>query len=302
MKTFQRRARSGSQAGTTAFTLIELLVVIAIIAILAAILFPVFAQARAKARQASCLSNTKQIGTATMMYSQDYDEALPPYRIRVRGNRTTNPYHADAKVGSTTKETIFINQLLYPYTKNDGIWVCSSNPQGWVNIDNKTGATGTFQSYGGQNSYAANYYAYKGFDSRNASNPAVSLAALAAPSDTVGMVDAMYYNALPQGPDGAPCALAGDTSGTAEVKTSWYPQYWKNIGNSYLCFGDSHCKVPTNQQAIEAGKSRHSGMINVIWMDGHSKAMNYEKLVKDVGLNFNSATSVWYPYNGGSPG
>jgi len=62
----------------SAFTLIELLVVIAIIAILAAILFPVFAQAREKARQASCLSNEKQLGTAMIMYVQDFDEAFPP--------------------------------------------------------------------------------------------------------------------------------------------------------------------------------------------------------------------------------
>jgi prepilin-type N-terminal cleavage/methylation domain-containing protein/prepilin-type processing-associated H-X9-DG protein len=61
-----------------AFTLIELLVVIAIIAILAAILFPVFAQARAKARQATCLSNQKQLGLAILAYAQDYDETLPP--------------------------------------------------------------------------------------------------------------------------------------------------------------------------------------------------------------------------------
>jgi prepilin-type N-terminal cleavage/methylation domain-containing protein/prepilin-type processing-associated H-X9-DG protein len=61
------------------FTLIELLVVIAIIAILAAILFPVFAKAREKARQSSCLSNEKQLALAIMQYVQDYDETMPMY-------------------------------------------------------------------------------------------------------------------------------------------------------------------------------------------------------------------------------
>jgi prepilin-type N-terminal cleavage/methylation domain-containing protein len=65
------------------FTLIELLVVIAIIAILAAILFPVFAKAREKARQTSCLSNQKQLALAWMQYVQDYDEVVPPYSIRI---------------------------------------------------------------------------------------------------------------------------------------------------------------------------------------------------------------------------
>jgi len=71
------RRRGATPRSRKAFTLIELLVVIAIIAILAAILFPVFAQAREKARQTSCLSNTKQLGLGFMMYTQDYDEMFP---------------------------------------------------------------------------------------------------------------------------------------------------------------------------------------------------------------------------------
>jgi prepilin-type N-terminal cleavage/methylation domain-containing protein/prepilin-type processing-associated H-X9-DG protein len=72
--TMKRERALNGRPGRAAFTLIELLVVIAIIAILAAILFPVFAQAREKARQATCISNCKQIGVAMMMYVQDYDE------------------------------------------------------------------------------------------------------------------------------------------------------------------------------------------------------------------------------------
>src|SRR3954452_23518916 len=71
--------------GSRAFTLIELLVVIAIIAILAAILFPVFAQARERARMSVCVSNTRQIGTALMMYVQDYDETFPYIRFHGGG-------------------------------------------------------------------------------------------------------------------------------------------------------------------------------------------------------------------------
>jgi prepilin-type N-terminal cleavage/methylation domain-containing protein len=71
------RSISQSRRSQPGFTLIELLVVIAIIAILAAILFPVFAQAREKARAISCISNLKQIGLSLIMYTQDYDEAFP---------------------------------------------------------------------------------------------------------------------------------------------------------------------------------------------------------------------------------
>jgi prepilin-type N-terminal cleavage/methylation domain-containing protein/prepilin-type processing-associated H-X9-DG protein len=91
-----------------AFTLIELLVVIAIIAILAAILFPVFAQARAKARQTACLSNNKQLGLALQMYTQDYDEMLPMESF---------DYNDDLQG---------IWNLFNPYTKNMDIWTCPS--------------------------------------------------------------------------------------------------------------------------------------------------------------------------------
>jgi len=105
----QRGKRSG-------FTLIELLVVIAIIAILAAILFPVFAQARDKARTTSCLSNMKQLGTACTMYAQDYEGAYPL------------AWHSDpAQYG--------FDVMLMPYVKNLQVFDCPSNkttPRWWA--------------------------------------------------------------------------------------------------------------------------------------------------------------------------
>ena len=228
-------------AGRRGFTLIELLVVIAIIAILAAILFPVFAQARAKARQTSCLSNTKQMGTAVQMYVQDYDEQLPGYRFNGPTGSKINPYAGDARVGMSAKDVIFINQLLNPYIKNDDVWKCPSAINEWVNIDDKTGATGAFQSYGGENSYGMSNYLFR-------ANSGLSIAAIAATADTVGMVDATYYNTLPHGPKNAPgpCKLKGETYGTStspvDPTSGTYPYYWKHMGNSLYNFtaGDNN--------------------------------------------------------------
>jgi prepilin-type N-terminal cleavage/methylation domain-containing protein/prepilin-type processing-associated H-X9-DG protein len=92
------------------FTLIELLVVIAIISLLAAILFPVFAQARSKARQATCLSNMKQIATAVNMYTQDYDETMP-----ASGFSTDVP----------TAPTVWAGQsVVGAYVKNISVYHC----------------------------------------------------------------------------------------------------------------------------------------------------------------------------------
>ena len=137
------------------------------------------------------------------MYLQDYDETLPGYRFSKTGSKQ-NPYFNDVNVGATTKDAIFVNQLLNPYIKNDGVWRCPSALTSWVNID-PNGVKDAFQSYGGQNSYAVSNYTFR-------SNNGIASAAIVAPADTVGMVDATYYNALPYGPkDGAgPCKLAGE--------------------------------------------------------------------------------------------
>ncbi len=116
------------------FTLIELLVVIAIIAILAAILFPVFARAREKARQASCMSNLKQIGAATLMYIQDYDERYPP------------------QFGPTPDLDWPI--MLMPYVRNAQLWLCPSNsPPPWDHMH----VEGQILSYG----YNCYYLAFR---------------------------------------------------------------------------------------------------------------------------------------------
>src|SRR5947207_1256186 len=105
-----------------AFTLIELLVVIAIIAIIAAILFPVFAQARDSARQTTCLSNLKQLGTGLQMYAQDYDEVLPswPFKGGVGGLFTDPRFKVYAY--STWVDAVM------PYVKSQGVFSCPNGP------------------------------------------------------------------------------------------------------------------------------------------------------------------------------
>jgi prepilin-type N-terminal cleavage/methylation domain-containing protein len=110
---------------TGGFTLIELLVVIAVMAVLAAILFPVFAQAREKARQATCLANLRQIGAATLMYAQDYDETLlwnPPHG-GTPGSVLSKAFHRYC----SDQPTISFLVLLQPYLKSAAVFRCPSS-------------------------------------------------------------------------------------------------------------------------------------------------------------------------------
>lgn len=158
----------------SAFTLIELLVVIAIIAILAAILFPVFARAREKARQASCTSNLKQMGLALRMYVQDYDERWPQ-----------NDYDDGSGCCSTTTVPIrfawngWISNALRPYTKNQAIYECPSRNSGWF-LDPWLTVNGA--PWGGMNnnngmpvSYAFNYRGFYGQKDAAFREPATGL-------------------------------------------------------------------------------------------------------------------------------
>src|SRR5438034_806664 len=113
------------------FTLIELLVVIAIIAILAAILFPVFARAREAARKTNCLSNLKNIGLASLMYVQDYDEQFPWLMMDNRSNNNATGLSRNMASPAQTggiilndQRAFFMEGKFQPYIKNYGIFGC----------------------------------------------------------------------------------------------------------------------------------------------------------------------------------
>jgi prepilin-type N-terminal cleavage/methylation domain-containing protein/prepilin-type processing-associated H-X9-DG protein len=110
----------------SAFTLIELLVVIAIIAILAAILFPVFAQAREKARSAACLSNIKQLTLGFLMYSQDYDESFPQWDWSCSYSNGPESY-CGLKPGERDNASSLWLNAIYPYVKNAQVYKCPSD-------------------------------------------------------------------------------------------------------------------------------------------------------------------------------
>jgi prepilin-type N-terminal cleavage/methylation domain-containing protein/prepilin-type processing-associated H-X9-DG protein len=212
------------------FTLIELLVVIAIIAILAAILFPVFAQAREKARQAVCLSNLKQLGTAIMLYAQDYEENYPIY-----------DYYP--------KETFFWYDMINPYVKasntRTSIFVCPS-VSGQFTTSNNSGGYGV--NYLHVIQYAKefnNSKTLKWYTSRN--DGPCAMASLGRPAETVMIADSQA--------ECGPIAGSGMAAVYCPIELPTGPTWYKNIcidktyalasrhsgGGNYL-MADGHAK------------------------------------------------------------
>jgi prepilin-type N-terminal cleavage/methylation domain-containing protein len=210
--------RAGRRIG---FTLIELLVVIAIIAILAAILFPVFAQARDKARGSACLSNLKQIGTGLYMYLQDYDEVYPLNRFDMAGG--------DCKpTGYTWKEAI------HPYVKNYDVWVCPSakfatiNPccYGSKTIKTSYGTNGSLFDISGyrKNDGSIRWDGGAGIKLKRA----LSLAEIQRPAESIWLIE--------QDKNWAPCPDNGDWT----IPTGGAPDR-HSCGNNWV-YADSHAK------------------------------------------------------------
>lgn len=195
------------------FTLIELLVVIAIIAILAAILFPVFAQAREKARGISCLSNMKQVGVSQSMYVQDYDEQFPIWRYFLpNGDKLTWV------------------ELLQPYQKNKQIWICPSDELAKPIAANQTAGGSS------QNSYWLNAYIsrWSGLDPNNAAMRSVVLAEIPFPATTIVATDGPANDGQHTWP-GPPTEWCGTADFCVRSET-------RHTGGMNIIFAEGHAK------------------------------------------------------------
>ena len=223
-----------------AFTLIELLVVIAIIAILAAILFPAFARARENARRSSCQSNEKQIGLALLQYIGDYDETMPFSFYGSMGNSNT--------AGSTPDNYKWMDAV-FPYIKSEQVFNCPSDS-----------ATNTYHfrdglnygSYGLNGAYSAAGDAYT--PPRSSTLYRVSAASLATPSTTVWVTDN----------NNAPSTV--------------------NTGGSQGFFWASPATNPpvtaSTPRQLQNIVERHLDTTNVLFCDGHVKALKLDALAK----------------------
>lgn len=120
----------------------------------------------------------------------------------------------------------------------------------------------------------------------------VSIASFPEVASTLAMIDASYYNVLPKGA----CQLVG---GSFNPTTSSYPTYWKSLGNSNAFrWTNSAANTPSDAEAEQLIKSRHLETLNVLFLDGHVKSINWTKVVADAPA-VGKKDSVWDPFKQG---
>ena len=240
------------QSNRSAFTLIELLVVIAIIAILAAILFPVFAQARERARGIACLSNMKQLGLGLKMYAQDFDESYPRCSFIGMDFNWRN--------------------AIFPYVKNIDVYACPSNPAG-----RRRDGAGSAYAPGGRmpSGYGMNAIATSWVPADWGWNATVlSEATITAPADMILIGEANYWDPtvdMGYGLVGGTCNQnrAYQHFGNPAAANSGTPANW--------IFADGHAKamkwkqtiLPLDRNMWEVNPARNAGDLTVKADDGN---------------------------------
>jgi prepilin-type N-terminal cleavage/methylation domain-containing protein/prepilin-type processing-associated H-X9-DG protein len=277
-----RRSARASQPGGTSparagFTLIELLVVIAIIAILAAILFPVFAQAREKGRQASCLNNAKQMGLGMVMYVQDYDETFP------WGN-------LDASILGG-KPSIRWYQVIEPYVKNASVRNCPSQSyyvtESGLSIAEDKNLSG----------YGVPFGVFDEFGSWTGPVKTRSMADIKAPAGTIMIAESGWLDINKFSDESLKYKPLEWKRFTAETENAGYgrgltqwgaesPCRWLDtngtIGESNAgCWNFAYegCGVKGCDWALKRPAARHNDFVNIAFMDGHAKAVRIDKLL-----------------------
>jgi prepilin-type N-terminal cleavage/methylation domain-containing protein/prepilin-type processing-associated H-X9-DG protein len=228
------------------FTLIELLVVIAIISILAAILFPIFAQACEKARQITCASNERQIGLGMLQYVQDNDETL------------TCSYYGSATANSDGGANYKWMDAIFPYVKNEQVFDC---PDDALSIPYHFRTGNDYGSYGLNGAYGApgdNQTPPRSSASATA-HYIVTTAMLAVPTTTVWVTD---NNNAPS------------TTNTGGSQGFFWTDWTKNP------------KIVTTNtfRQLSNISERHQGHVDVLYCDGHVKAVSLAVLAQTTRL------------------
>jgi prepilin-type N-terminal cleavage/methylation domain-containing protein/prepilin-type processing-associated H-X9-DG protein len=244
------------QRSNKGFTLIELLVVIAIIAILAAILFPVFAQARTKARQASDMSNLKQLGLAWLMYAQDYDEKFVPRGVWV-----------DNCGEGAGRDWGFWYVGVYPYIKNQGVFL---SPQFKDDVTALWGDSWlckhvhpTLQNDGKiYGSYVANYFDTWSFPG------------------TAWTDGGDHYGLRYDAPNMPSLAAIEDAAGTILLINGLYPEIgWEPFTDYARYYKDPASTLTYIGPKFDATTPQQGGpfneKLNVAWMDGHVSTIRW---------------------------